>query len=201
MPLILNGTGTIGGLLTGGLPNASVTAASLATNAARTNFGAGAILQVVQTISTLQTESTSSTTTFYQIASLNTSITPSSASSKILVLGSVAHSNDRANDAYGFNYFHFSRGGSPIGIGTAAGSRASTTHGGATIDNDFLMIWNSSYLDSPGTTSSITYGVQTRVGYASGNTFYLNKSSSYSSINDYYIAAGSSSLILLEVAG
>jgi hypothetical protein len=48
MAITINGTdGSIGGLVAGGLPNVSVIAADLAVGAARSNFGAGAVLQVV----------------------------------------------------------------------------------------------------------------------------------------------------------
>ena len=88
MPISINGTGTITGISAGGLPDACVTAADLASGAARTNFGAGCILQVAQGIEASVQNSLNSTT-FADIPNITATITPTSTSNKILVMVSL----------------------------------------------------------------------------------------------------------------
>jgi hypothetical protein len=97
MPITINGTGTITGISAGGLPDScittdelassAVTSAKLASGASRANFGAGAILQVVQT--TLTTVKTINTAGWNNITELDLSITLASASNRVLLMTSI----------------------------------------------------------------------------------------------------------------
>ena len=131
---------------------------------------AGAVLQVVQgNTSTLVTV----TTTTYTDSGLSASITPTSASSKILVIVQQPCSTFRSgsNDA-GQAKLRLLRGASDIyELGQAVTGfsfNVTTTEVGSSIS---LV-----YLDSPATTSSTTYKTQGAGVYAN-NTAYLNGNS------------------------
>lgn len=139
MPLQLNGT----------------TGVSLVQNGVITdaNLPAGSVLQVVSTTKTNAFTTTS--TSFTDVTGLSVAITPSSASSKILVTAAVQHSISVTNNNV---WVQLVRDSTAIGNGTDGfgGSRADTTS----------LIWCStiSYLDSPATTSSTTYKIQLKAG-------------------------------------
>jgi hypothetical protein len=142
----------------------------------------GAILQVV---STTKTDSFSTTSTsMTDITGMTASITPISASSKILCrFFSVTSSS--GNFPVSFNLL---RGSTAIGLG----------YGGTTMDvyNANIMPdlhhFSFEFLDSPSTTSSTTYKIQMKV---TSGTAYANRRHSAA---DY---GGISTLTLLEVAG
>ena len=55
---------------------------------------------------------------------------------------------------------------------------------------------STNFLDSPNTTSAVTYGVNWRI--VSGNTIYLNRTGQDSNTSNY--PRGSSTITLMEVA-
>ena len=114
-----------------------------------TQASAGRVLQVVQ--ATYSTEVTSSTATYIDTG-LTDSITPSSSASKILVLVSQNGIQKRTGNTY--MALQLQRSGSSIAqmAVTAAGT-------GDTSINDVGTV-SINYLDSPATTSSITYKTQ-----------------------------------------
>ncbi len=150
--------------------------------------GAGKILQVVQTVKT-DTFSAASTT-YTDITGLSASITPSSSSSRILVIVDAKLSNSGADSSM----LKLLRGSTDIYIGDAASSRTRTSTSSGFTSNE---IYNTLvfYVDSPSTTSSTTYKTQIR---SSSGTAYLNRSSTDSD-NPLY-ARTASSITLLEVA-
>ena len=117
------------------------------------NLPAGSVLQVVSTTKTNAFTTTS--TSFTDVTGLSVAITPSSATSKILVTAAVQHSISVTNNNV---WVQLVRNSTAIGNGTDGfgGSRADTTS----------LIWCStiSYLDSPATTSSTTYKIQLKAG-------------------------------------
>ena len=156
---------------------------------------AGQIVQVVQAKKTDVFTTTSAT--FTTITGLSVSITPKSASNKILVLGQLAHGGaNPTNNDYG--HFKITRGGTDIYIGDAAGSQVRAVFGGAGT-NEYVL-WSESihYLDSPATTSSVTYQFETRIGRA-GNTVYVNRSQG--DVSGVFDTRGASSITLMEVVG
>ena len=120
--------------------------------------GGGKLLQVVQTVKTdtFSTNSTSGT----DITGLSVAITPSATSSKILITASIKIM--RANAAC-FIKLQRDIGGAGYAdsayIGDAAGSRAQCTHELVLADYKDLDA-NFNYLDSPSTTSEVTYVAQ-----------------------------------------
>ena len=192
MPISINGSGSITGLSAGGLPDGSITAADLAAGAARSNFGAGAILQVVQTVKT--DTFSSSASSFTNITGLTATITPASASNKILVMASVAVA---LNSSY-FLQIRLARGGSAILQGDAAGSRI-RTQGMVYVYNQLnnsQLTWPGYVVDSPASTSSLTYSVQ--MCQIDGSTHYVNRLPRDDDAN--YEPRSASSIILMEIA-
>ena len=126
---------------------------------------------------------------------LSQAITPSSSSSKILIVCNLMISNTPG----GYTTFAtLVRDSTDIGRGNASGSRIQcmsadrNTSSGATGSTVCLT-----YLDSPSTTSSRTYKVQIRS--ESGGTAYLNFFGSDSDESAY--PRGSSTLTVMEIAG
>jgi len=200
MPIVLGDT-TITGLGVGGLPNGTINADDLASGAVtKAKIGyAGAILQVVQADYT--TASTYNTGT-YVASGLSASITPLATSNKVLVFVKldVGHSNGGGSEG---SYFRLYRNGSDIS--EARGVNSSNRNGSFMAsaafsgdDNGYFSIFGE-YLDSPSSTSAVTYAVYIR-GYDASGTYpvYLNRASSDS--NNTFTSRGVSRIILMEVS-
>lgn len=162
---------------------------------ANTAQPAGAVLQVVQTTKT--DTWTSSSDTWTNITGLTASITPSSTSSRILVMSSVLVG---LHWEY-FAHIRLARNGSVILQGDAAGSRKQV-HGMIYYYNqpnpgNSWIAWPGQVVDSPATTSSLTYSVQMRI--ADGRTTYVNRLQRDN--DETYEPRGASTLILMEIAG
>jgi hypothetical protein len=170
------------------------TSGTVLTSASNTGFPAGSILQVVSTTKTdtFSTASTSAT----DITGLSVSITPSSASNKILIMFNVNTSMEN------FQMSTFLvRNSTTIFVGDTAGSRVSATTAlcGTTGTNEFTIsnVPNVGiYLDSPSSTSSVTYKIQTQVNAGTG---YVNRS--YADDNANYRGRTPSSITVMEVKG
>jgi len=147
-----------------------------------TNKTAGTILQVVY--GALNTKVSSASTT-YANTGLTSSITPSSSTNKIAVFIVMNVAQNNANDGLGLQLL---RNGSSVfapGPADATGPYLFyTTSPSAT----YLPV-SINYLDSPATTSTVTYIVQYR-SYAGGIVY----------INGTGTVSGISNMILMEVA-
>lgn len=151
----------------------------------------GKILQVVSTNKTDTFTTTSNT--FADLTGFSATITPSSASSKIMVFANIS-SGSQLNSAVNYKLV---RGSTDIFIGDAAGSRVRVTKefyapgfGSGTETIQFL--------DSPATTSATTYKVQIRSSI-SGQIVAVNRSITDTD-NDTFVRSASS-ITLMEVAG
>jgi len=154
----------------------------------------GAVLQVVSAMKTDVFTTTSGT--FTTVTGLSASITPVSTSSKILVLTQIAVggvSNTRMGQ------FKVTRGGTDVYIGDADGSRIRAIFGGFMTPNinAILFSFPINFVDTPATTSSVTYQVETRRNAA--GTVFVNRNAE--DINDADGTRGASSIILMEIAG
>jgi hypothetical protein len=152
--------------------------------------------RILQVVSTAKTDAfTSTSTTFVDVTGLTVSITPSATSSKILLVANVQWSS--GSSAFG-PYFKFAGGNSGNYVGDTAGNRVRTVFGQYVGASTGTMLWPSSmvYLDSPSTTSPITYSVQTRT--ISGNTGYVNRSATDTDNEQY--GRGASSITALEIS-
>lgn len=159
--------------------------------------GAGKVLQVV---SCTKTNTFSETNVGCGDASANAlqcDITPTSSSNKILVIVNAMLSFNSDSNRVGIV---LRRSGTAIGIGDADGSRqrvSAGSHG----DNDTAVVNHVglNHLDSPSTTSSITYGIGLSHGSASNKTMYLNRGGS--DANNCYRFRSASHITLMEVTG
>ena len=151
------------------LPNVSGTI--LTTTSPKT----GNVIQVVS--ATYSTEISNSTAT-YSDAGLSASITPSSSSSKILILCSQGMFKSTTSAGI---YMQVLRDSTSILINGRLGLTDAAGVGG-------FVLWSCNYLDSPSTTSSITYKTQFR-NYNTTGTAYVN------------IDGSTAQIALLEIAG
>ena len=203
MPIAISGSGTISGVSVGGLPDGIVDTDMLAAAAVTApKRGAGGILQVKQAVKT-DTFSYNSGP-YVVITGLSVNITPASTSNKILLSCAVYCTS--SNNVGKSGVLRFSRviGGTDdqlFGyIGDADGSR----------QRAFAQIWgdgdnggkgmppcHAQYLDSPSTTSEITYRVMLRC--TSGTDVEINKNVS-NDANNSGPARMASSITVMEVA-
>ena len=123
----------------------------------------GKVLQVVSAQTTTNTEI--ATTTFTD-TTLTATITPTLATSKILVLTSQPMFFDRTGDEMGVGV-RIMRGSTSIN--EYSSSRGSYLFGGAVTRFVRREIINMSYLDSPATTSATTYKTQARIHVTGGS--------------------------------
>ena len=113
---------------------------------------------VIQVVSAVKTDTfTTSSSSFVDVTGLSVSITPTSATSKIFVLFQV---NGGSNPAVQGIFMRLVRDSTAICIGDAAGSRPRVTASPTPASEFGIDCAAGSFLDSPATTSSITYKVQ-----------------------------------------
>jgi len=161
----------------------------------RDGLPAGASGGIIQCVQTVMTEGVTYTnTSFTDIPSpgLSVSITPSSSSNKILVIADIGCTG--ADSQY--NMFQLVRDSTDIYKGTDSktyvGSKIWYPLAAGNDENATMGNINMVFLDSPATTSAVTYKVQVRV---TGSTGGINRRVS----NDDTCVA--SSLTVMEVSG
>tara|TARA_B100001079_G_scaffold239992_1_gene224585 strand:+ start:70 stop:657 length:588 start_codon:yes stop_codon:yes gene_type:complete len=142
---------------------------------------------VLQTLSMTLTSATSAQGNSYADSGLTLDITPSSTSSKILVTGFV-----NVAENYFRSYIRVVRNGTALSVGDAAGSRpqvyssSTTTSGWDVYDISPIPI---NILDSPNTTSQVTYKIQYKdyqgTANSSGAIAYINRSHSDRNTGNY----------------
>jgi hypothetical protein len=154
----------------------------------------GSVLQVVQTV--LTSVASLSGSSFNEVTGLATAITPTSSSSKILIIPSIDYSI-RVGYRAGFLLV---RGNTNILLGDTAGSRIRTSQLGRFFDTPDQMVCqaNRVYLDSPATTSSTTYRFYLSAENSTSETIYINRTVSDADTNSHY--RGTSTIILMEIA-
>jgi hypothetical protein len=161
-----------------------ITTGSSGQSIPRAALPTGSVLQVVQSIKT--DRQTTSSTTWVDVTGLSVTITPTSASNRILVMASV--NTIGTGDGNGL-YVNLVRNSTTIVSTTAGGNSQEqggawgvSGGGGMTSGNDNRKYANPSltYLDSPATTSATTYKVQARVSGGTGsiNSWPLNNDQS-----------------------
>lgn len=160
--------------------------------------GFGKILQVVSTAKT-DVFTSGSANTWVDVTGLSASITPSATSSKILIFTDVKISTP-ANDNTGA-FIRLTGGNAGDYVGDLNGSKRRAIGGATQVGNDNTGRIQSqqaggTYLDSPNTTSLITYQVELNSSNNSGATVNQSKSET----NDIYYGRFASSITLMEVA-
>ena len=176
MPITLNGTTGIT------FPNSTLQA------------GAAKVLQVVSATKTDTFTTTSSS--FVDVTGLSVTITPTSASNKILVLYSSVLSTIGGQYSCGMRLV---RDSTAIYIGDAAGSRVRASN---MYWSDLGMVYDSApvngiFLDSPATTSATTYKLQVFTPY-SVNVF-INRTENDG--DNGFICRVPSQITVMEISG
>jgi hypothetical protein len=154
---------------------------TILTNATTAGFPAGSVLQVVQAVSTTRTVGTS--TSYVDITGLSASITPSSASNKILIMfclsGGTARTGGGGESRTDVQLVRTSTG---IVAFTGYNLRADVSSN----ESNMYALTSGQYLDSPNTTSSVTYKLQIK-DETGGRSYDIN-------------AQNSSTITLMEIA-
>lgn len=166
------------------LNSGAVTSTALASGVpTRAQLPAGSVLQVVQVVKT--NSFSSSTNGYVDVTGLAASITPTSSSSKILVMATVSGGNP-LNANFIINLL---RNSTNICQSTSAvdNSTAALPYG---VNYLFISV-PITFLDSPATTSATTYKIQINTFGATG---YVN----IRSTDQYY--GGTSQITLMEIA-
>ena len=165
---------------------------NIAVASGTTLYAPGHVIQVFSDVKTGTSSTTS--TSFTDIPGLEVSITPKSSSSKILVTYSVNIGTDDAN----FGYLRLVRDSTAIIVGNSSGTRVPVTSQYYAENNEGNIGGRSfTFLDSPSTTSQVTYKVQFRC--ATSGTVTINKSFRDSN-NSGYDSRAPSTITVMEIA-
>ena len=152
----------------------------------------GKVLQV-QSAFKSDTDSTTSTSDV-AISGLSLTLTPASASSKVLVQFDVGTMGNNHNAHMFFTPYRSIGGGSYSAIGQGTGGSSYNYAAAAYHSNTVYGTVGNCFLDSPNTTSEITYKLYFRSSNGS-YTMYINRRGS----DDLF--RGSTSLICTEISG
>ena len=160
----------------------------------------GKVLQVLQTVKTDTWSTTSGTLT--DVTGLSVSITPSSTSSKILIMTTVWTAS-----SYFVGHLALVRNSTEIAKANSASNRALSFldfGDDATVQNSHgkIQCLTGQYLDSPSTTSATTYKIQgaRRYDNSTSPTLYVNRSSPDRDTNTYDHRKVST-ITVMEIAG
>ena len=189
MPIVLNGSGTVTGISVGGLPDGIVDGDTLASGVG------GKTLQVIQAVK--KDKQTIQSTSLVDITGMSVTITPSSASNKVLIRYSLSvFTNNqywamrllRGSDS---TIFIGDQNASATGQNRGSfGSYMSSYVDGRSVTQELL--------DSPNTTSATTYKLQAHTPYSSGYTIGINTSPTQD--NGSYMTNCVSTITAMEVA-
>jgi len=167
---------------------------------AATAAGGGKILQVIQSTKKDTDSTTSSGTTFVDIAGTDqdaagsvwcVKITPAATSSKILCTYTATCGTSGSATVQ----LRLVRDSTDVFLADAAGSRVTTSSIAGVPHNDAMQSSSMTYLDSPSSTSELTYKVQWAA--ISGHTVYCNRSLSDTDSASYQRSA--STITVVEI--
>ena len=172
-----------------------LTAASLNANF---SFAAGGVIQVKSVVKTDTFTASVASGSSTAITGVSVSITPTSASNKILVVAQITGGTTASG---GGTFYTLKRGATAIGIGDAASNRQRVTTGIIGVDSaqaaNSLVNATISFLDSPATTSATTYSVDVSTARDVSAAVYINRSNADGDFT--YIARGISTITVYEV--
>jgi len=166
----------------------------------------GSILQVVHTELTTSFSGTSTQTGtgyYVDVTGLNATITPSSASNKILIYTNMYLGCSTVSGGVGGYQQHFriKRNGTRVILGAGEGGRPTST-GRVNMYNMntySMAMFTGVHYDSPASTSSLTYQIELG-GYSVTPVVYVNRSETYQVLANDYDSTPVSTLTLMEVA-
>ena len=155
----------------------------------------GGIIQVKSVTKTDPFDTLS--TSYTDVTGLAVSITPTRADSKILV---TYHTNEAMEDIAHVGALRLVRDSTPIFIGDASGSRTRASNFVKNLSGGAIETHNYSgqHLDSPATTSSVTYKIQ-GLTLVAGRQLNVNKS--YADTDGATQARTASSITVMEISG
>lgn len=149
---------------------------------------------VVQVKSTTKSDTFTTTSgSFVDVTGLSVSITPTSASNKVLVNVTVNVNGPTGSAAL---QGQIVRDSTAIGIGDTAGSRTRASIGNVELPGTAALAMNVMFLDSPATTSATTYKFQVRSN-SSPQTVFVNRTSTDTDSAQY--ARTISTITVMEV--
>jgi hypothetical protein len=166
----------------------------------------GNILQVVhsQLTTSFSGTSTQTGTGYYiDVTGLSASITPTSTSSKILILTNMYVGASATNGGYQ-QHFRIKRNGTPVILGTSEGGRPTSTgrinQYNSDTDVQYRMTsFNGVHYDSPASTSALTYQIELG-GYSGSPIIFVNRPSTWQASANDYDSIPVSTLTLMEVS-
>ena len=156
--------------------------------------GGGGIIQIKQTVKTDILTGTFSGTDYVDV--MTVTITPTSSTSKIFIMTTLSHDIDGNHNA---TVGQFRRNTTEIFQADASSSRTrcsfALSHRGVAYK---LPVVHASFLDSPSTTSEITYRLSIKDGNGDGGNYFINRP--VSSVTSATNVVGCSSLTVMEVS-
>ena len=200
MAITINGNGTVTGISVGGLPDGIVDTDMLADSAVtNVKHGSGSIIQVVQAVET-GVQSKAADSAWHDISGMAVTITPSSSSSKILVMSTMTIAGTAGE--YGVQLMLY-RNSTKINTNASnVGDRESVTLGFLTDDSAGKISegqpTSHSFLDSPSTSSAVTYKWQWRDNNHA-QVIYLNRGASDNDTTNSFRTQ--SQMIAMEIRG
>ena len=156
------------------------------------NAPTGAILQVKNVSMGDALSFTPTSQTWTDIAGLSVQITPASSSNKIMVFCSVNGGGSVQNVAC---FLRTYRDSTAVGIGNTSSSRSRVSGQLKETTSYDLQSFNWNFLDSPNTTSQLTYKIMI---YSNG-TVYINRPTT--TADNWSVGVTQSSITLMEIAG
>ena len=160
--------------------------------------GGGGIIQIKQTVKTDVVSASVNSNTLSGSVGLDVNITPTSTSSKILIIANACVSGSHSGETQGIVLL---RGGSVVtgASGDADGSRGLTSSMSYLINSGgSVQAIPMHYLDSPASTSQQTYSIQLKYFAGGTHTMYLNRLNSDD--NAQYRTRSMSSVTVMEVS-
>ena len=159
-------------------------------------FPAGSIIQVVSTTKTDVFAASVASGSTATVTGLSASITPSSSSNKVLAFLEINGSATTADHGWSTIVY---RGATALQLGDSAGSRTRVTSGGIGTTGHAVTNTMTMLLDSPATTSSVTYSVDLLCHTGGAQNLFVNRSN----LDDTSTggARSASRITLMEVAG
>ena len=160
--------------------------------------GGGGIIQVQSVTKTDAYNMPSNDTNFHTVTGLSVSITPKFSTSKILVLYDMNWSAQNGHCSC-----RLMRDSTPIKVGDASGNKIQATgqihHSGSNDQYDLEQV-SGTHLDSPSTTSAVTYSMQVGTPYSASYEVYVNYHAEDGQ-NLAWQGRGASSITVMEVSG
>ena len=160
--------------------------------------GGGGIVQVQSVTKTDAYNMPSNDTNFHTVTGLSVTITPKFSTSKILVMYDMNWSAQNGHCSC-----RLMRDSTPIKVGDASGNKIQATgqihHSGQNDQYDLEQV-SGTHLDSPSTTSAVTYSMQVGTPYSSSYDVYVNYHAE-DGANLSWQGRGASTITVMEVSG